>query len=62
MTIGSTEGIAHLCLAVLDKGDTIFVQNSSYPIHIYGRAIAGADVLSVLITDSTDDFLAPPKT
>lgn len=58
MTIGSKEGIAHFCLAVLDKGDTVLVPNPSYPIHIYGPVIAGADVLSVPITDSTDDFLA----
>jgi alanine-synthesizing transaminase len=58
MTIGSKEGIAHLCLAVVDKGDTVLVPNPSYPIHIYGPVIAGADVLSIPITDSTDDFLA----
>ncbi len=58
MTIGSKEGIAHLCLAILDKGDTVLVPNPSYPIHIYGPVIAGADVLSVPITTSTDDFLA----
>ncbi|MGI4854718.1 MAG: alanine transaminase [Janthinobacterium lividum] len=58
MTIGSKEGIAHLCLAVLDKGDTVLVPNPSYPIHIYGPVLAGADVLSVPINDSTDDFLA----
>jgi alanine-synthesizing transaminase len=57
MTIGSKEGIAHFCLAVLDKGDTVLVPNPSYPIHIYGPVIAGADVLSIPITDSTDDFL-----
>ncbi len=58
MTIGSKEGIAHLCLAVLDKGDTVLVPNPSYPIHIYGPVLAGADVLSVPINSSTDDFLA----
>jgi len=31
MTIGSTEGIAHLCPAVLDKGDTVLVQNRAIP-------------------------------
>jgi alanine-synthesizing transaminase len=58
MTIGSKEGIAHLCMALLDKGDTVLVPNPSYPIHIYGPIIAGADVLSIEIADSTDDFLA----
>ncbi|NUQ29273.1 MAG: alanine transaminase [Acidobacteriaceae bacterium] len=58
MTIGSKEGIAHFCLAVLDKGDTVLVPNPSYPIHIYGPVIAGADVLSIPITDSTNEFLS----
>jgi alanine-synthesizing transaminase len=37
VTIGSKEGLAHLMLATLDKGDTVLVPNPSYPIHIYGR-------------------------
>src|SRR5579863_5850939 len=58
VTIGSKEGIAHLCLAILDSRDTVLVPNPSYPIHIYGPVIAGADVVSVPITHSTDEFLA----
>src|SRR5579872_6113562 len=42
-TIGSKEGIAHLALATLDRGDCVLVPNPSYPIHIYGPVIAGAD-------------------
>jgi alanine-synthesizing transaminase len=57
VTIGSKEGIAHLCLATLDRGDTVLVPNPSYPIHIYGPVLAGADVLSIPV-HSTDDFLA----
>jgi alanine-synthesizing transaminase len=38
VTIGSKEGLAHLMLAVLDRGDTVLVPNPSYPIHIYGAA------------------------
>jgi alanine-synthesizing transaminase len=34
-------------LATLDQGDTVLVPNPSYPIHIYGAVIAGADVRSV---------------
>ena len=33
-TIGSKEGIAHLALATLGRGDTVLVPNPSYPIHI----------------------------
>ena len=57
VTIGSKEGIAHFCLAVLDRGDTVLVPNPSYPIHIYGPVIAGADILSLPI-HSTTEFLA----
>jgi alanine-synthesizing transaminase len=57
VTIGSKEGIAHFCLATLDTRDTVLVPNPSYPIHIYGPVIAGADVLSVPIHDK-EQFLA----
>jgi alanine-synthesizing transaminase len=57
VTIGSKEGIAHLCLATLDQGDVVLVPNPSYPIHIYGPVIAGANIRSVAI-HNTDQFLA----
>lgn len=46
-TIGSKEGLAHICLALLDPGDLAVVPNPAYPIHIYGVAIAGGNVLSI---------------
>ncbi len=57
VTIGSKEGIAHLCLALLDREDTVLVPNPSYPIHIYGPVIAGSQILSLPIHNA-DDFLA----
>lgn len=57
VTIGSKEGIAHLCLAILDSRDTVLVPNPSYPIHIYGPVIAGAHIVSVPVQDQ-EDFLA----
>ena len=57
VTIGSKEGIAHLCLAILDSRDTVLVPNPSYPIHIYGPVIAGAHVVSVPVHDQ-EHFLA----
>jgi alanine-synthesizing transaminase len=57
VTIGSKEGIAHLCLAILDSRDTVLVPNPSYPIHIYGPVIAGAHVVSVPVHDQ-ETFLA----
>ena len=56
VTIGSKEGLAHLMLATLDRGDTVLVPNPSYPIHIYGAVIAGADVRSVRMTPGVDFF------
>jgi len=40
VTIGSKEGLAHLMLAAVERGDTVLVPNPSYPIHIYGAIIA----------------------
>jgi alanine-synthesizing transaminase len=57
VTIGSKEGISHLCLAILDSRDTVLVPNPSYPIHIYGPVIAGAHVISVPVHDR-GQFLA----
>jgi len=54
VTIGSKEGLAHLMLATLDRGDTVLVPNPSYPIHIYGAVIAGADIRSVQMTPGVD--------
>jgi len=56
VTIGSKEGLAHLMLATLDRGDTVLVPNPSYPIHIYGAIIAGADIRSVRMTPNVDFF------
>lgn len=57
VTIGSKEGLAHLMLAVLDRGDTVLVPNPSYPIHIWGAVIAGAQTRHVRMTPDSD-FLA----
>ncbi len=56
VTIGSKEGLAHLMLATLDRGDTVLVPNPSYPIHIYGAVIAGANIRSVPIVPGLDFF------
>jgi alanine-synthesizing transaminase len=46
-TIGSKEGFSHLCLAMLGPGDTIVVGDPAFPIHVYGPALAGANVIRV---------------
>ncbi len=58
VTIGSKEGIAHLALATLDQGDTVLVPNPSYPIHIYGPVISGADIRHVPMAPEVDFFEA----
>jgi alanine-synthesizing transaminase len=62
VTIGSKEGLAHLMLATLDRGDTVLVPNPSYPIHIYGAVIAGADIRSVPLTPDVDFFAELERT
>jgi alanine-synthesizing transaminase len=57
VTIGSKEGIAHLCLAMLDGEDTVAVPNPSYPIHISGPVIAGAKIQSIALDDTDEATL-----
>ncbi len=56
VTIGSKEGIAHLALATLEDGDIVLVPNPSYPIHIYGPVISGADIRHVRMLPGVDFF------
>ncbi len=38
--LGSQEGLAHICLALTDAGDTVMVHNPGYPIYHAGPKIA----------------------
>ncbi|MBU1052914.1 MAG: aminotransferase class I/II-fold pyridoxal phosphate-dependent enzyme [Proteobacteria bacterium] len=55
-TIGSKEGISHLCLALLGPGDTVLVPAPAFPIHVYAAVIAGAGVLRIAL-GSEEEFL-----
>ncbi|WP_020393880.1 alanine transaminase [Thiolinea disciformis] len=55
-TIGSKEGLAHLALATLSRGDTVLVPNPAYPIHPYGSIIADADIRHVPLVEGKDFF------
>jgi len=55
-TIGSKEGISHLCLALVGPGDTVLVAAPAFPIHVYAAVIAGASVIRVPIA-SEEEFL-----
>ena len=56
VTIGSKEGLSHLAMAVVDRGDAVLVPNPAYPIHPFGFAIAGADVRHVPTGPDIDFF------
>ncbi|MBK8958363.1 MAG: alanine transaminase [Proteobacteria bacterium] len=56
VTIGSKEGLAHLAMATVDRGDAVLVPNPAYPIHPYGFVIAGADIRHVPIGPGVDFF------
>jgi alanine-synthesizing transaminase len=56
-TIGSKEGISHLCLALLGPGDTVLTPAPAFPIHVYAAVIAGANVLRIQLS-SEDTMLA----
>lgn len=45
--IGSKEGFSHLCLGMLGPGDMAVVPDPAFPIHIYGVALAGGNVITV---------------
>jgi len=56
VTLGSKEGLAHLAMAIMDKGDAVLVPNPAYPIHPYGFILSGADVRHVPIGPDIDFF------
>jgi alanine-synthesizing transaminase len=50
-TIGSKEGLSHLCLALIGPGDTVLVPAPAFPIHIYATVIAGGHVIRIPLSD-----------
>jgi alanine-synthesizing transaminase len=55
-TIGAKEGFSHLMWTLLAPGDAALVPSPSYPIHIYGPLLAGADIREVPLGTGTDFF------
>ena len=55
-TIGSKEGLTHLLMSVLDKGDNIVVPDPSYPIHHFAPLIAGGNHIKIKCLDP-EEFL-----
>jgi alanine-synthesizing transaminase len=54
VTMGAKEGISHLCLAILDRGDTAIVPDPCYPIHQHAPIIAGASVTSYPVKEGLE--------
>ena len=57
-TIGAKEGFSHLMWTLLQPGDAALVPSPSYPIHIYGPLLAGADIREVPLGTGGADFFA----
>jgi alanine-synthesizing transaminase len=55
-TIGSKEGISHLCLALVGPGDTVLMAAPAFPLHVYAAVIAGASVIRVPIPSNDAAF------
>jgi alanine-synthesizing transaminase len=53
-TIGAKEGFSHLMWVLLQPGDAALVPSPSYPIHIWGPHLAGADAREVPIGPGED--------
>ncbi len=56
VTIGSKEGLSHLCLALLGPGDTVIVPDPAFPAHLYAPTMAGASVVRIPLGND-DKFL-----
>lgn len=55
-TIGAKEGFSHLMWVLLQPGDAALVPSPSYPIHIWGPHLAGADVREIPVGTDQDFF------
>jgi alanine-synthesizing transaminase len=47
VTMGAKEGIGHLVLATISRGEMVFVPDPTYPIHTYSVVIAGGDLRTI---------------
>ena len=55
-TIGAKEGFSHLMWTLLQPGDAALVPSPSYPIHIYGPLMAGAEVRELPMINGAEQF------
>lgn len=52
--IGSKEGIMHICMTYLDKGDAALVPNPGYPTYSAAVKLSGGEVLSYELKESNN--------
>jgi alanine-synthesizing transaminase len=50
-TIGSKEGFSHLCLALMEPGDTAIIPSPTFPIHSYAVVLAAGNVIALDVRD-----------
>ena len=51
--LGAKEAVAHLCLALLEGGDTALAPEPGYPLYRVSPALAGADVVTLRLRKRT---------
>lgn len=54
--IGSKEGIMHICMTYINKGDVVLIPDPGYPTYKSAAVIAGADVQSYTLKEEKDWF------
>jgi len=55
-TIGAKERFSHLMWTLLQPGDAALVPSPSYPIHIYGPLLAGAELRELPMINGAEQF------
>jgi len=56
VTMGVKEGIGHLVLATISRGEVVFVPDPTYPIHTYSVVIAGGDLRTIPLLPKDEFF------
>ena len=54
--IGSKEGIVHICMTFLNKGDKVLVPNPGYPAYRAGVYLAGAECIDYNLSEENNWF------
>ncbi|MBC7949027.1 MAG: aminotransferase class I/II-fold pyridoxal phosphate-dependent enzyme [Chitinophagaceae bacterium] len=54
--IGSKEGIMHICMTYLDKGDSVLVPDPGYPTYRSAVKLAGGKCIDYTLKESNDYF------